>query len=456
MVQNMHNSKWILFKEICEKRDIIELSKYTYPKGGNSMKNKRAAKVLTVAVAASMTAAMMNCSVVMADGGETITIAAGAGWVKDIDKELAAKYEEESGNKIEWQVSPDDQYENVLGSKLAVGEGADIFYTRSGITLDKYQPEKYMMDLSDQEWVSRYQDWAKEGTSYGGKVMQLQTWSVDGWGILYNKAIFEEAGVTEVPTDYASFTEACDKVLAIGKTPIYESGAAQWHLGVWLSGLTTQTEADNPGFYAGLNDNSQVLAEQEGLAKALDQMVELEKAGYFGKDFMANTWEDAPGKMASGDYAMCVTYTTFPAEVAAINSEMTSDSFGMFPIPLNDNKTFGVSAGGIGRCVNKDTKVADAVYDYFNFLTRPENLTAYYEARLDLGPCSLTDIPGNVPASYEDVMSYASVSGLSAEDGVLYWDNTQVGNLMQAMFVGGSTGEDVLKGIDDLRQPSFG
>lgn len=64
-------------------------------------------------------------------GGSTITIAASAGWVKDIDKELAAKYEEESGNTIEWQVSPDDQYENVLNSKLSVGEGADIFYIRS-------------------------------------------------------------------------------------------------------------------------------------------------------------------------------------------------------------------------------------------------------------------------------------------------------------------------------------
>ena len=184
-------------------------------------------------------------------------------------------------------------------------------------------------------------------------------------------------------------------------------------------------------------------------------MVELNDAGYFGDDFMANTWEDAPSKMASGDYAMCVTYTTFPAEVEAINPDMPADTFGMFPIPLNDNTTFGVSAGGIGRCVNKDTKVADAVYDYLNFLARPENLTAYYEARLDLGPCSLNDIPGNVPAAYEDVMARASSSGLTAEDGILYWDNTQVGNLMQGMFVSGTSGADVLQGIDDLRQPSF-
>lgn len=420
------------------------------------MRKNKKVKAMTMVITASMAATLLNAGAVMADGGETITIAAGAGWVKDIDKELAAKYEEESGNKIEWQVSPDDQYENVLGSKLSVGEGADIFYTRSGITLNKYQPEKYMLDLSDQEWTGRYVDWAKNGTSYDGKVMQFQTWSVDGWGMLYNKDIFEEAGITEVPKDYESLKAACDQILEIGKTPIYESGAAQWHLGVWLGELTTQVEAENPGFYESLNNNSQVFAGQEGLANALNQMVEMNEAGYFGDDFMANTWEDAPGKMASGDYAMCVTYTTFPAEVEAINAEMTSDKWGMFPIVLNDNQTFGVSAGGIGRCVNKDTKVADAIYDYFEFLSRPENLTAYYDARLDLGPCSLNDIPGNVPAVYEEVMNNSTSSGLSAEDGILYWDGTQVGNLMQAMFVGGSSAEEVLQGIDDLRQPSFG
>ncbi len=390
------------------------------------------------------------------EGGQTITIAAGAGWIKDIDKELAAKYEEQSGNKIEWQISPDDQYENVLNSKLAVGEGADIFYIRSGVTINRYQPDKYMMDLSDQEWVSRYTDWAKEGTSYNDKVLQFQTWSVDGWGILYNKPMFEEAGITEVPHDYASFKDACDKILAIGKTPIYQPGATQWHLGVWLGGLTTQVDTLHEGFYDGLNDNTQVLAGREELITALNQMVELEEAGYFGNDFMAKQWENSVAEMASGEYAMCVTYTTYPAEIEAVNPDMPAESWGMFPIPLNDNQIFGVSAGGVGRCVNKDTKVADAVFDYFNFLSQPENLTAFYNERLDLGPCSFTDIPGNVPAAYSDIMTHAAGTGFAAEDGVMFWDNTQVGNLIQAMYLGGSSAEDVLEGIDEFRQPSFG
>lgn len=429
------------------------------------MRRRLKAKMMAVTVAATMLATTGCGSAGSGDdtkkdggkkGGETVTVAASTGWIKDVDKELAKKFEEESGYVIEWQLSPDDQFENVLNSKLAVGEGADIFYVRSGITLKKYQPDKYMMDLSDQEWVKRYTDWAKEGTSYNGKTVQFQTWSVDGWGLMYNKAMFEEAGITEVPKDYASLKEACDKILAIGKTPIYEPGAAQWHLATWFSELTTQIEADNSGYYDALNENKKFLAEEDGLSTALSQMAEMEKAGYFGKDVMANTWEDMVAKMASGDYAMGVVYTTFPTEVEAVNPDMPGDSWGMFPIPLNDNQTFGVSAGGIGRCVNKDTKVEAGVKAYLDFLSRPENLITYYEKRLDLGPCSFTDTPGNVPVVYEDVMNNATASGLNAEDGMLYYDATQIGNLMQSMFLGQTDANGVLKGIDDYRQPSFG
>lgn len=388
--------------------------------------------------------------------GTTITIAASSNWVQDVDKELAAKWEEESGNTIEWQLSPDDQYANVLNSKLSVGEGADIFYIRSGVTINTYQPERYMMDLSDQEWASRYTDWAKEGVSYNDKIVQFQTWSVDGWGILYNKDIFEEANIAEVPTDFDEFMDACAKIKAIGKTPIYQPGAAQWHLGTWLSEQTTQIETETGDFYDGLNDNSKTFAGQEGLKTALEQMVEIADAGYFGEDFLSKTWEDMPAQMASGDYAMGLVYTTFPAEIEAINPEMTQDKWGMFPIPLNDNTTFGVSAGGIGRCVNKDTTEKEAVFDYLDFLSQPENLQVYYDARLDLGPCSFNDISGNVPAVYDEVMERASSTGIAAEDGILYWDSTQVGNFVQSMFLGGSDADAVLKGIDDLRQPSFG
>lgn len=179
--------------------------------------------------------------------GVTITVAASSNWIKDIDKELAAKYEEESGNTIQWQASPDDQYTNVLNSKFAVGEGPDIYLTQSGAGIQEYQPSEHALDLSGEEWVSRYRDWAKEGTTYDGKIVQCLTWSADGWAMLYNPDIFEKAGIKEVPKTFDSFMEACEAIKNLGITPIYEPGAAQWHQATWLDTLSAQAEESKPG-----------------------------------------------------------------------------------------------------------------------------------------------------------------------------------------------------------------
>ncbi|MDR2303070.1 MAG: hypothetical protein LBE10_00580, partial [Treponema sp.] len=46
-------------------------------------------------------------------GGKTLTVAASANWVKEIDHTLADKFTAETGIKVEFQLIPDDQYYSV-------------------------------------------------------------------------------------------------------------------------------------------------------------------------------------------------------------------------------------------------------------------------------------------------------------------------------------------------------
>ena len=91
----------------------------------------------------------------------TLTVAAAADWIKDRDRKLAEEFTEETGIKIDFQLNPNDQYVNIVKAKLASGEGVDIFYANTGRGILEYSPDKYALDLSDQEWVSRYLDWGK-------------------------------------------------------------------------------------------------------------------------------------------------------------------------------------------------------------------------------------------------------------------------------------------------------
>ena len=352
------------------------------------MKNKKV--VMTAAVAGAMTAVLLGSTAVYAEG-DTITIAAGAGWVKDIDKELAAKYEEESGNKIEWQVSPDDQYENVLGSKLAVGEGADIFYTRSGVTMQKYQPDKYMMDLSDQEWVIHYVDWAKEGVTYNDKILQFQTWSVDGWGILYNKDIFEEAGITEVPTTYQGWIDVYEKLgkdSGIDYAFCYQGGQSEAMVCNWVEflasfGTSVLDEDGNPICNSQeAIDATQLMADYIGTyaPEGTTTYAETESQQVFqeGKSLTCRTW--------SG------TWNTF-------NDPEQSDvagKVGMTMLPVyKEGDTAHSCLGGLDLAVNTyiDDEHKEAAKTFIKWLSSEEEEKAF---------CLSSAQPPTVKAVYSD------------------------------------------------------
>lgn len=57
-------------------------------------------------------------------------------------------------------------------------------------------------------------------TEEDGKMFSAPSNSASYVGIFYNKEIFEQAGVTEFPTTWEAFWEACDKIQATGVAPV--------------------------------------------------------------------------------------------------------------------------------------------------------------------------------------------------------------------------------------------
>ena len=107
-----------------------------------------------------------------ASSGEKVTLnfAASQNWILDVDRELAKEFEEKTGIAVNFQLSPDDQYQTIIKSKLNTGEGPDIFMSYSGTKLKDFNPEKNMVDLSDEAWVADQEQWAIDSSSYNGKL----------------------------------------------------------------------------------------------------------------------------------------------------------------------------------------------------------------------------------------------------------------------------------------------
>lgn len=398
------------------------------------------------------------------DGGDskkdvTLTYVVSQNWVNKgskVDDELNAKFEEETGIKIDMQVVPDDQYVNVLKTKMASGEVPDMFMVTGGVGAEKFSPEKYFADLSDEEWVSRYNEYAKQGTMIDGKTMGLMRWNVDGWGILYNKELYDKFNL-EVPKTSEEFTKVCDTLLDNGITPIYECGKDAWHWAIWLSSYGPYAATKNPDLYEKLNNNEMKFADVKEFEDFLNEFKTYYEKGYFGENSLANAWDAAYGELGEGRTAGFLGYQSYQMEVADKYPDSGADKWEMYPFPIAGNNVYSHSAGGNMTVANKDSKHLAEVKEFFNFLTREDNLKMFYEGRADLqANPSFVDVEGQPTVAGASVTANATGGeGMEMEYGVKYWDNQAVGTYMQEMLLGSKTAKQVLESIDADREKMF-
>ena len=233
--------------------------------------------------------------------------------------ELAKKFETQTGIHIDFQIIPDATYFQVLSTKLNTGNGPDIFGGQSGVSDLKvnYHVETNAVDLSNEDWVSREDPNALAQATVDGKVYGQEIWDIYSgyWVIVYNKTIFQQAGITSVPATYADFVADCAKIKAAGINPIYEPISDGWHQVLWYPEIGARMENLEPGLYAALNANQQTLAADPASNTAMSQINELYQKGYFGSTALSDQFANTEKNMAGGKYAMTINTLTEPQAV---------------------------------------------------------------------------------------------------------------------------------------------
>ena len=395
----------------------------------------------------------------VAEGGSestrpvTITVAASQNWVKDIDREIAEDFKAETGITIDYQVNPDDQYLQILQTKLNTGEAPDVFMWSAGLEMLKLPLDK-LLDLSDEPWAAREKEWAKATTTFDGKLLALNTWSIDGWGFVYNDVIFDTYDL-EPPTSYAELLQVCEVLAANGITPIYEIPIDLWHTQLIVTEIAAQARERDPDLYDKLNTNQMKFADVEEFRLALEQIKELADKGYFGETYMSDTWTRATEALGTGKYAMFLGYTSWQMEVLRDYPDSGAENFKMFPSPIGaigKTTVFGTSAGGVVQMALKDGDNVDAVRQWFAYKASPEVLNKYYAMRDDLGNPSFPEVEKAPTAGLASMTEM--VDGNFQPDGatgILFWDMMGNGAEIQSLLIGASTPEEVLANIDANR-----
>lgn len=389
--------------------------------------------------------------------GTTLIYVASQDWIKDPELELAKKFEEETGVKIEYQIIPSDQYFNVLQTKLeAGGEGIDIFGGQSGKTDIKLQlnVEKNAVPLTDQEWVSRMNPLSVEQISLDGITYGLTIWDTVGgsWVVVYNKKAFADNGI-EIPTNYAEFAAACQTLQDSGVTPVYEPFADGWHHVLWFLEMGPAYEAAMPGLADALNANEATFAGNETMTAALTQIKEMFDMGYFGEDALSNEFANTEAALASGDYAMTVNRFGLPKQINTAFPDVPEEDFGFFLLPLADNQIWNTNPAAPSKFIYSGSKNVEAAKAYFEFLARPENLQYMLDNEPQFTLLNFEGVSASLTADQQAFIDAYEVQGTVYQTAVNYVNPQwmDVGSDLTALVTDAMTPEEVLESIDQRR-----
>ncbi len=387
--------------------------------------------------------------------GTELTLMASQNWIKEIDNELFAKFEEETGIKVEVSLTPDNEYASLLGTTLTGGSDAiDIFMHAAGSEMISAGIPDVALDLSGEEWVDRQETWAKDANTVDGKQIGFGTWGIDYEGVMYNKTFFEENDLV-VPTTWDEFITLCDDILALGTTPLYEGINGVWHTQSWVYGMTPTIIAENPDYASYLNESKDnKFSDFEGFMTGLGQLQELlSNTDYYTNDGQAEDWHGSYPSLQERDTVMMFTYSAYPAELEANGA---TDEFGMFPVPLMDNQIAVSNGGGISKFINVNSKNIDAAKMLFEFLAEDENLEVYYGARTDLVTSAFKDVESvSSTTATEEILAGNTddIKPMFIKE-VLYWD-PDVYQYLQGMADGSVTPEKFAENVDTYRATMF-
>lgn len=296
---------------------------------------------------------------------------------------LIEAYKEVKPNvTINYETTQND-YPTLLKAKLNSGECPDIFSSTSGKEIGVYLD--YSQNLADQPLADAMSDSVKSVMKSGDEVHGL---SIKGnlFGVVYNKDIFSEVGISEFPQTLSELQAACEKISAAGYTP-FSTGFAEWWVfkHTFQPFLTAAQPDDVEGlvkdFAAGnvkMKDYPEIY---DGFFDFIDLVVKYGDAKPLETDLSGELAALASGKVAmiSGQGAWV------EADVLKINPDIKI-GFDGYPVSEDAAACKVIAGSDQALRIYKDSEVLDEVLEFCNW---------WYTS--DYGKSWFVDVAGVIP-----------------------------------------------------------
>ncbi len=352
--------------------------------------------------------------------------------------------------KVNYEAVTD--YENSVKLRLTTGDWGDICYISTGVT--KADMSKYFTPLGTFDELDPIYNYM-EDKSYDGIVYGIANGGV-AQGVVYNKRIWKEAGITELPKTPDEFLEDLktikEKTDAI---PLYTNFAGGWPVGAW-DGYITGSATGDADFHNNLPHMKDPFSKREDMTGPYAVYYTLYEAvarGLVEEDPASTDWESSKSRINTGEIATMVLGSW--AVNQCRDAGPTPDDVGYMPFPITVNgQQYVGSAGnycyGINCQATSQNQAAAMVYLKWLLEESPifvdeGSIPALKSAPKPEALADLGDLPlivnNPAPAGEEDLFDNVN---LQSEVGINSDDYPDI-NIIECALTGSKSLDDIMK-----------
>ncbi|OIU71582.1 ABC transporter substrate-binding protein [Rossellomorea aquimaris] len=294
--------------------------------------------------------------------------------IADQLQEMIKEFEAEHPNiKVKLEtVGGGADYGAALKAKFASGEEPDIFNNGGFKELELWKEK--LADLSGEPWVEHVLPIGKVPmTAEDGKLYGMPV-NLEGYGFVYNKDLFEKAGIKEAPKTIDELKDASKKLEKAGITPFSAGYGEWWVIGQHLLNIPFAQQEDPEAFIAGLYDGSEKIVGNEKF-KQFKEVLDTELK-YANDNPLTTDYNTQVTLFASGETAMLQQGNWTENMITEINPDI---NMGFLPIPISNDESANSLPVGVPNnwVLNKNSEHLEEAKTFLNWMVSSETGKRY-------------------------------------------------------------------------------
>lgn len=274
--------------------------------------------------------------------------------------------------RVELEAIPDvDGYREKINALVAAGDVPDIFVFNPDATTFQFYEGDLLFDFTDHlqgDWGAQFVPGAIADATRGGQVKSIP-YEIAITPIWYNKALFDQAGISEFPRTIDEFWVAADKLVANGITPTSQmtGGSNSWTSMLWYSHLLASISGEN------VWGNRLPHAQYKQAADIMERMF----TQYTTKDAIGGDAGVSGGHFLSGNTAIFINGPWYIGRIRGDAPDVYENTR-LAPAPAVSGGAHGHQIGfqlsNLAAGNTDDPDRAEAIVTFMKWMTDPQNV----------------------------------------------------------------------------------